>query len=108
MYQFHDRHYTDGPGEVGERAAVELKAAVQQYLRSVDPTLAGLPVVAKAFAFGEGLGTLLVKACIARGREDASQILLRFTCGFSQADDMFDFVLVGKGKDRADHKLIGQ
>jgi hypothetical protein len=62
--------------------------------------------MAKAFASGEGLAYLLTKVGIARPKE-SQQFLSRFTCGFSQADDMFDFVLVGKGKDRADHKVMG-
>jgi hypothetical protein len=86
---------------------VDLKAAVQQYLKSVDPRLAGLPIMARAFASGEGLATLMVKAGIAKPG-DSQQVMTCFTCGFSQADDMFDFVLVGKGKDRADVKLTGQ
>ncbi len=81
--------------------------AVQHYLKSIDSALAGLPVLAKVFASGQGLATLLMKAGFARGREDALQVVSRFTSGFSQTDDMFDFVLVGKGKDRADYKLMG-
>ena len=38
---------------------------------------------------------------------DSQQVVSRFTTGFSQVDDMFDFVLVGKGKDRADYKVAG-
>jgi hypothetical protein len=98
-------NYSGDPSESGKRAAVDLKGAVQHYLKSVDSGLAGLPIVAKAFASGEGLATLLVKAGVAT-RGDSHQVLSRFTRGFSQAD-MFDFVLVGKGKDRADHKLMG-
>jgi hypothetical protein len=98
-------NYSGDSSESGKRAAVDLKGAVQHYLKSVDAGLAGLPIVAKAFASGEGLATLLVKAGVAT-RGDSHQVLSRFTRGFSQAD-MFDFVLVGKGKDRADHKLMG-
>lgn len=79
---------------------------MRQYLKSVDPDLAALPVMAKAFASGEGLAHLMSKVGIVKPKE-AQQFLLRFTCGFSQADDMFDFVLVGKGKDRADDKVMG-
>ncbi|KAK4155868.1 hypothetical protein C8A00DRAFT_31311 [Chaetomidium leptoderma] len=105
-YLFNDTYYTGDPAEGGERAAVDLKAAVQQYLKSVDPRLAVLPIMARAFASGEGLATLLVKAGLAKSG-DGQQIVSRFTSGFSQADEMFDYVLVGKGKDRADHKLMG-
>lgn len=86
---------------------MDLRSSVRHYLQSVDPGLASLPVMAKAFASGEGLAHLLAKVGIAKAG-DSQRVLLRFTCGFSQADDMFDFVLVGKGKDRADHKLIGK
>lgn len=61
----------------------------------------------KAFASGEGLAYLLSKAGIA-SQAQSQDVVSRFTRGFSQADDMFDFVLVGKGKDRADHKLMGE
>ncbi|KAK4032531.1 hypothetical protein C8A01DRAFT_41030 [Parachaetomium inaequale] len=105
-YLFGDRYYTDDPAGGGERAAVDLKTAVQQYLKSVHPRLAGLPIMARAFASGDGLATLMVKAGIAK-TGDSQQAMSRFTCGFSQADEMFDFVLVGKGKDRADVKLTG-
>lgn len=60
----------------------------------------------RAFASGEGLANLVTKAGVATPNE-SQQFVSRFTCGFTQADDMFDFVLVGKGKDRADHKLMG-
>ncbi|KAK0722641.1 hypothetical protein B0T26DRAFT_642768, partial [Lasiosphaeria miniovina] len=107
-YLFDDKYYRyDDPAEGGSRAAVDLCAAVRQYLQATDARLAGLPVVAKAFASGEGLADLFVKAGVARESE-AQSVVSRFTSGFSQGDDMFDFVLVGKGKDRADHKLMGE
>ncbi|KAH6855903.1 hypothetical protein B0I37DRAFT_442664 [Chaetomium sp. MPI-CAGE-AT-0009] len=104
-YMFDDKYFSGDPAEGGERAAVGLKGAVQQYLKSFDPRLAGIPVMARAFASGEGLATLLAKSGIAQP-DDSHQVVSRFTSGFSQADDLFDFVLVGKGKDRADHKLM--
>lgn len=79
---------------------------MKQYLQSIDAALAELPIIIKAFASGEGLAHLLSKAAIIR--QDAFHYVSRFTWGFSQADDMFDFVLVGKGKDRVDHKLMGE
>lgn len=60
----------------------------------------------KAFAYGEGLANLFIKARIAT-RDSTQYVVSRFTSGFSQGDELFDFVLVGKGKDRADHKLMG-
>ncbi|KAK0715432.1 hypothetical protein B0H67DRAFT_239948, partial [Lasiosphaeris hirsuta] len=104
-YLFDEKYYED-PTEGGERAAVDLRAAVRAYLQSVDASLAGLPIIVKAFASGEGLAYLLSKAGMT-SRADSQDMVSRFTRGFSQADDMVDFVLVGKGKDRADHKLMG-
>lgn len=103
-FQFDDKYYRDADG--GEHAAVDLRAAVRQHLQSIDGALAGLPIVVKAFASGDGLAYILSKAGIIK-QGDAQDVVSRFTRGFSQADDMFDFVLVGKGKDRADHKLMG-
>ena len=105
-FQFDDKYYRDDAADGGERAAVDLRAAVRQHLQSIDGVLAGLPIVVKAFASGDGLAYILSKAGIIR-QGDAQDVVSRFTRGFSQADDMFDFVLVGKGKDRADHKLMG-
>lgn len=79
---------------------------MQDYLKTVDSDIAALPIVARAFASGDGLATALTKAGVT-GSGDAQRVVFRFTSGFSQANDMFDFVLVGKGKDRADHKLMG-
>ncbi|GAB1316540.1 hypothetical protein MFIFM68171_06750 [Madurella fahalii] len=105
-YLFDEKYYAADAAEGGERAATDLRSSVRHYVQSIDPDFASLPVVAKAFASGEGLAHLIAKAGIAKAG-DSQRVLSRFTCGFSQADDMFDFVLVGKGKDRADHKLIG-
>ncbi|KAK4448364.1 hypothetical protein QBC34DRAFT_381271 [Podospora aff. communis PSN243] len=104
-YLFDDKYYRDDPADGGERAAVDLRAAVRQHLQSIGGGLAGLPIMVKAFASGEGLAYLLSKAGIA-SQGQSQEVVSRFTRGFSQADDMFDFVLVGKGKDRADHKLM--
>ncbi|KAL2134833.1 hypothetical protein VTI74DRAFT_10729 [Chaetomium olivicolor] len=104
---FDDKYYANDMADGGERAAVDLHAAVQGYLKSTDPRLAALPVVTKAFASGEGLATLLVKAGMST-TGDAPRAVSRFTRGFSQAGDTGEFVLLGKGKDRADHKLMGE
>ena len=64
----------------------------------------------KAFSSREGresLATLLVQSGIAGSREDAQMGLSKFAGGFSQAKDMYDFVLVGEDKDRVNSKLMG-
>ncbi|KAK5661101.1 hypothetical protein OQA88_10991 [Cercophora sp. LCS_1] len=104
-YLFGDRYYLNDPAGGGQRAAIDLRAAIRQHLQSVGGGLAGLPVVAKAFASGDGLAHLLTKAGLAKPAE-SPDVVSFFSRGFSQADDLFDFVLVGKGKDRADHKLM--
>jgi hypothetical protein len=81
-----------------------LSIAVQEYLQSLDPPVVNVPVMGRAFASGEGLVTLFAKSGMAKPG-DSQQVVSRFTTGFSQVDDMFDFVLVGKGKDRADYKV---
>lgn len=107
VLQFDDRYYHDDAADGGERAAVDLRAAVRQHLQTLGGGLAGLPIMVKAFASGDGLAYLLSKAGIV-SQAQSQDVVSRFTRGFSQADDMFDFVLVGKGKDRADHKLMGK
>ena len=102
--------FARGPTRCGELAAASLESTVQQYLQSVDPSVAGSPIMTKAFASGEGLeglATLLAQLGIAGRREDAQTGLAKFACGFSQARDMFDFVLVGEDKDRVNSKLMG-
>jgi hypothetical protein len=105
--RWQDKYNAGDPAEGGKLAAVDLRAAVQQYVKSVDPRLGSVPIMARAFAPGDGLATLLAKAGIANPG-DSQYVLSRFTRGFSQADELFDFVIVGKGKDRADNKLMGQ
>lgn len=102
--QFSDKYYANNLEEGGKQAAMDLKAKVQEYLQSVEPDLGHLPVIIKAFANGDGLARLLVRAGIIKNDTGLSL----FTSGFSQADDLFDFVLVGKGKDRADQKITGE
>lgn len=93
---------------------------MKHHLRSVDESLVGLPVVAKVFASGDGLTHLLEKSAFARPGKSLEVVSL-FARGFSQADDLFDFVLLGtpssigqagklRGYDepRVDHKLMGK
>ncbi len=103
-------NFARGPDRCGERAATSLEPTVHQYLQSVEPIVACSPIMTKAFASHEGLeglATLLVRLGISRSREDAHNGLSKFACGFSQAKDMYDFVLVGEDKDRVNSKLMG-
>ena len=63
-----------------------------------------LDILVKAFANLEGLAIALVRD----GRlKDVSQ-LRAFVTGFSSRRAFFDFVDVGAGKERADHKIRGK
>jgi hypothetical protein len=87
----------------GEHAADELSARVREYLRGIIPDLEKLDIVVKAFANLEGLGTVLVRT----GRLKEMNSLRAFVTGFSSRLAFFDFVDVGAGKERADHKIRG-
>ena len=100
--QFDEKYYTGDPAEGGVRAALDLKAAVQEYLLKLNPDFGNLPIIVRAYA-SEGLGYFLQKAGLFK-----TDSLSAFTRAFSQADDLFDHVSIGKGKDRADHKIMGK
>lgn len=60
-------------------------------------------VVIRAYANLRGLG----KACIKNGLMRATADLSLFANGFTGRQPLFDFVDVGLGKERADHKVKG-
>ncbi|KAL4902074.1 hypothetical protein BDW74DRAFT_181236 [Aspergillus multicolor] len=100
-YIFKDKYYADIDG--GLRAALDLRTAVQKYMKKAQPELAGLPIVVKAFANYDGLSQLLVRMKLFK-----SLLWLNNSAkSFSQAFDTCDFVVVGAGKDRADEKIKG-
>ncbi|KAF2499390.1 hypothetical protein BU16DRAFT_535752 [Lophium mytilinum] len=99
--KFKDSYYRSSDG--GRKAAMDLYAHVQEYLRRAKPALASLPIMIKAFANSDGLSKLLVNVKIIQ----SSGALWDFAKSFSQAHAMSDFVLVGNGKDRADEKVKG-
>ncbi|KAK3389250.1 hypothetical protein B0H63DRAFT_506886 [Podospora didyma] len=62
-YLFDDKYYhSEDPADGGALAVVDLRAAVRQYVQSIDVRLAGLPITAKAFASGEDLAHLLANS----------------------------------------------
>lgn len=88
----------------GANAAHDLKCAIQEYFVKDWPHLVKLPLMVKAYANIDGLSTALRRA----GMLEAADRLPLFALGFSQADSLFDFVAVGNGKERADHKIRGK
>lgn len=99
-YIFQDRFITKAM-KGGEHAADELLARAREYLRGIMNDSEKLDILVKAFANLEGLAFALVRD----GRlKDAGQ-LRAFVTGFSSRLAFFDFVDVGVGKERADHKI---
>ena len=91
MCHFDDKYFADDPADGGERAAVDLSAAVQQYLRSLNLPLVNVPVIGRAFASWEGLSSLFAKLGIAKN-SGAEQVVPRFTRGFSHPGAFRQFV----------------
>jgi hypothetical protein len=84
--------------EGGKKAAYALKAAVAS---QCGPQKDTVEVVAKVVANLTGLtGAMQRHGCISHPNE-----LKDFTLGFTQAKASFDFIDVGKGKERADSKI---
>ena len=93
-------------GEVGGReAARSLWNSVTEYIQQ---HLGNIPsdfkIVTRAYANLKGLGDVCCKA----GLIDRSEIIEEFARGFTGSKQLFDFVDVGMGKDRADDKISGE
>jgi hypothetical protein len=88
----------------GSNAVNYLKRALQEYLKTVDDSLAVLPVMVRTFANLEGLSNAMAKS----GMGKVAKQLPLFAQGFSQTAGLCDFVFVGRGKDRADQKIKGE
>ncbi|KAL8749024.1 MAG: hypothetical protein Q9184_006968 [Pyrenodesmia sp. 2 TL-2023] len=87
--------------EGGRKAADELLIQVQQYLKELVLDVHGTDVVVRAYANLRGLG----KACVKHGTMRATADICLFANGFTRRQPLFDFVDVGLGKERADHKV---
>ncbi|KPM40587.1 hypothetical protein AK830_g5963 [Neonectria ditissima] len=103
-YMFDEKYYQGDPAEGGKRAALDLRAAVQEHIRNTKPELVQVPIVVKAFASGHGLAESLAKNGLFTA-DNAKNGVFRFASGFSEADDQFDFVFVGVESSRGNHKI---
>ncbi|KAK7403758.1 hypothetical protein QQX98_010450 [Neonectria punicea] len=103
-YLFDEKYYHGDPAEGGKRAALDLRVAVREYIKKAKPDLVGVPIVVKVFASGHRLAESLTKARAFRV-DNAKNGVFRFVAGFSEADDQFDFVLVGLENDKGNHKI---
>jgi hypothetical protein len=61
-------------------------------------------VVCRIYANVRGLADVLVRT----GAIERTEVFEDFVRGFTRAKNMFDFIDVGSGKDRADGKIIGK
>ena len=86
----------------GKEAAGQLWTAVREHVRRNSPDLSSeYKIVARLYANLKGLG----ETCRKAGIVDDSSILEDFARGFTGSKQLFDFVDVGAGKDRADEKI---
>lgn len=90
--------------EGGRKAAMDLRSAVQGYLREHKPALADMPIMIRAFANVDGLSQVLARSKVIKSPD----ALWGFVKGFSQSAGLVDFGLLGSGKDRADEKIKGK
>ena len=98
------RHAFLNKDEAGGRlAADELLARVKEYLQNLNLEVENTDVVVRAYANVRGLGKACVKNDLMRPTAD----LGLFANGFTGRHPLFDFVDVGVGKERADHKIRG-
>jgi hypothetical protein len=92
-------------GEVGgKEAAAALWAATRDYVHQTVPGLSpDYKIVARIYANLKGLGEVCHRAAILEN----PAMIEQFARGFTGSKQLFDFIDVGVGKDRADDKISG-
>lgn len=90
----------------GKEAAGLLWTAIRDYVAK-SASLDGIPhdykIVTRIYANQKGLADV----CNRGGITDGFHVLEDFARGFTGSKQLFDFVDVGSGKDRADEKISG-
>ena len=100
---FEDRLIQKGEAG-GKEAAGILWNAVREYVQHNIPGISSdYKIVARVYANLKGLGD----ACSRAGILDSPCIIEDFARGFTGSKQLFDFIDVGSGKDRADDKVSG-
>ncbi|KAL8991424.1 MAG: hypothetical protein Q9169_007871 [Polycauliona sp. 2 TL-2023] len=99
-YVFRDA-FLNGNEEGGKLAADELLSQINLYISKLDFDVENTDVVVRAYANVRGLG----KACVKNSWMKPTADLGLFANGFTGRHPLFDFVDVGLGKERADHKI---
>ncbi len=97
--------YLTKKGEVGgKEAAAALWAATRDYVHQTVPGLSpDYKIVARIYANLKGLGEVCHRAAILEN----PAMIEQFARGFTGSKQLFDFIDVGVGKDRADDKISG-
>lgn len=92
-------------GEAGGKdAAAYLWSSVSQFVHERIPDLAtDYKIVTRVYANLKGLGDVCQRA----GLVETPAVINDFARGFTGSKQLFDFVDVGVGKDRADDKISG-
>ncbi|KAI4272091.1 MAG: hypothetical protein LQ337_005551 [Flavoplaca oasis] len=90
--------------EGGQKAADELLHRIKAHLESLDMDISYTDIVVRAYASFGGLA----RACVIKAGMKETASFGRFANGFNGRGALFDFVDVGCGKERADHKIKGK
>ena len=100
-----DDHLIQAGEAGGKEAAGILWGAVRDYVHQKIPGLSSdYKIVTRVYANLKGLG----EVCHRSGILDSPSVLEDFARGFTGSKQLFDFVDVGTGKDRADDKISGK
>lgn len=103
MTQFQSTILNNGI-EGGKQAADKLFTELRGYLKPLGIDLDTTDIVVRAYANFIGLAQASVKNGIMKNGAS----LNLFANGFTQRQALFDFVDVGAGKERVDHKIRGE
>ena len=87
----------------GHEAAGYLWNAVREYITTKVPEISSPKITTRVYANVRGLSEALYKS----GIIERPSIFEEFARGFTGSKQLFDFIDVGMGKDRADDKLGG-
>ena len=88
----------------GKEAAGLLWGSVRDYIRRENPELpSDIRIVTRIYANLKGLS----EACYKAGLVERASLIEDFARGFTGSKQLFDYIDVGSGKDRADDKLTG-
>lgn len=88
----------------GKEAAGLLWGSVRDYVTRKDSELpSDVRIVTRIYANSKGLG----EVCYRAGLVDKPSMVDDFARGFTGSKQLFDYIDVGSGKDRADDKLTG-